>query len=257
MMMPRVIPSLLLKGDGLVKGANFKEHVYVGDPINAVRIFNEKEVDELLFLDIAASRDHRLPSLGLIERIADECFMPFGVGGGINSTGIIRDLLSAGAEKVCINTAALEDPSLISRAADMFGSQSIVISIDAGKGWKGTYRVYSHSGRRKTKMDPSAWAREAEALGAGEILLTSIDREGTGRGYDRELTASVSERVNVPVIANGGAGNISDVAEVVNKGNASAAAAGSLFVFHGRLKAVLINFPSKEELKDLFSGGSR
>lgn len=251
MLQTRVIPCLLLRGRGLVKGVNFKDHQYLGDPINAVRIFNEKEVDELIFLDIVATRENRIPDLEHISNIADECYMPFTVGGGINTVEHIRDILSAGAEKVSINTAAVENPSLIREASDIFGSQSIVVSIDCKK-TKNRYEVYTHSATKSTALNPVEYAVKMEELGVGEILLTSVDREGTRGGYDIELIKMVSDEVHVPVIASGGAGKLEDFAAAVKDGNASAVAAGSFFVFHGRRKAVLISYPPKEELEKLF-----
>jgi cyclase len=246
---PRVIPCLLLRGEGLEKGVRFKNYKYVGDPINAVRIFSEKEVDELLFLDIFATRENRIPLPDFIQRIADESFMPFGVGGGIRTVQDIRRLLSAGAEKVSINTAAVENPPLIKEASEVFGSQSIVVSIDAKQGWSGSYRVYTRAGTNRTKLDPVSWALQVEDLGAGEILLNSIDRDGTMKGYDLDLIKSVTDAVNIPVIACGGAGKAQDLGDAIRIGGAAAAAAGSLFVFHGPKRAVLINFPSSEELE--------
>jgi cyclase len=249
MLRPRIFPTLLLKGQGLVKGVNFKNYRYIGDPINAVKIFNDKEVDELLFLDITASGEKRTPSLELIEKIADECFMPFSVGGGIRTVEDMRALLSAGAEKISINTAAVEDPSLIRRAADMFGSQSIIVSIDVKSSWLGKINVWTHSGKKKTKLNPLEWALEVEKLGAGEIFLNSIDNDGKMEGYDLKLVKMISDAVNIPVIACGGAGKVDDLYKAIHEAGASAAAAGSMFVFHGARRGVLINFPSAEELK--------
>ena len=248
---PRVIPCLLLRGRGLVKGIRFKDYRYVGDPINAVHIFNEKEVDELAFMDITATEENRTPDLSHIRQIADECYMPFSVGGGIRKIENIRDILNAGAEKVILNTAAIESPGLIRQAADKFGSQCIVASIDVKKNILGKYEVITHSGTKKTGKDPVTYARELMEEGAGEILLTSIDREGTMEGYDLNLTKIVSEALTIPVIASGGAGKNKDFKDAVEAG-ASAAAAGSMFVFHGRRRAVLINYPDKKELKELF-----
>lgn len=250
----RIIPALLLKGQGLVKGVGFKKHSYVGDPINAVRIFNEKEVDELVFLDISATREGRRIPQALVEKIADECFMPFAVGGGIRTVEDIREIISAGAEKVVLNTAAVENPRLISEAAKIFGSQSIIVAIDVKKGWFGKKCVVTESGHKKTGLEPLDWAKEAEAQGAGELLLNSVDRDGTMSGYDLELISSVSAAVRIPVIACGGAGSNKDLRDAIHVGGASAAAAGSLFVFHGPKRAVLINFPSKSEIESICSG---
>jgi len=249
MLKPRIIPVLLLKGEGLYKGVHFGDYKYVGDPINAVKIFSEKEVDELLFLDILASAEKRTVSLELIRQIADECYMPFGVGGGIRDVDTIRQVLKAGAEKVSLNTAAIENPDLIGQAARIFGRQSVVVSIDVKKNWLGSYQVCTYSGQKQLKLDPVRWAKQAEEAGAGEILLTSIDRDGTMKGYDLDLIRSVSSAVHIPVIACGGAGSVQDLSESIRQGGASAAAAGSFFVFHGPKRAVLINVPDKEELK--------
>jgi cyclase len=249
---PRVIPVLLLRGEGLYKGVQFKDHKYVGDPINAVKIFNEKDADELIFLDIAATKENRTLCLDFIEKVADESFMPFTVGGGIRNVKDIQKVLHAGAEKVSINTAAVKNPVFIEEASTLFGSQSVVVSIDVKKRWGSSYRVYTHAGSRATKLDPVRWAIRVAELGAGEILINAIDRDGMMNGYDLELITLVANAVNVPVIACGGAGTVKDFSDAVYIGGASAAAAGSLFVFHGRRRAVLINYPTDEELGDLF-----
>lgn len=247
MILPRIIPCLLLRGRGLVKGVKFKDHTYVGDPINAIKIFNEKEVDELIFLDITATAGQRIPPLDLVQTIADQCLMPFAVGGGITSVQHVRDILSKGAEKVCLNTAAVEHPELITAASETFGAQAVVVSIDFKKNWRGKYETYIRCGSKPVGRDPVDLAAEMEALGAGEILLNGIDRDGTGSGYEIEIIRQVSEAVHIPVIACGGAGGKEDLAAGLRDGHASAVAAGSLFVFHGRRRAVLINFPSKTE----------
>ena len=248
MIRPRVIPVLLLRGEGLVKGVQFKDYKYVGDPMNAVKIFSNKEVDELLFLDIFATTEHRPISLDLVRKIADEAYMPFGVGGGIRTVGEIRSLLAAGAEKISLNTTAVENPGLIEETAGFSGSQSVVVSIDIKKDWKGNYQVFTHSGNKPTGLHPVDWAMKAEKLGAGEIMLNCIDRDGTMKGYDLKLIAEVSKAVTIPVIACGGAGKVQDLADAVHVAGASAAAAGSIFVFHGPKRAVLINVPSENEL---------
>lgn len=252
-MRPRVIPVLLLRGDGLVKGTRFKDYTYLGDPINAVHIFDEKEVDELIFLDITATRENRVPGLDYIAGIADECYMPFAVGGGIRNVEQIRALLQAGAEKISLNTAAMENPGLITQAANLFGSQSVLVSIDVRKGRGGFYHVYTHSGTKKTNFDPVQWAIRAAELGAGEILLTSIDHDGTMNGYDLNLVQQVSQTVPIPVIACGGAGSVEHFAEAIRHG-ASAVAAGSMFVFHGKRRAVLISYPTEVELQKVLGG---
>ncbi len=239
---PRIIPILLLKGDGLVKGIAFKDHKYLGDPMNAVRIFNDKEVDELMFLDIEASLKGRTPNVEFIRKLADECYMPFGVGGGISDVEQIREILEAGAEKVSINTSAVRNPELIREASNIFGAQSIVVSIDVRKSWLGKYSVYIKSGSEQTGLDPVDWARKVQDLGAGEILLTRIENDGTMNGYDLDLIRSIAPALEVPLIASGGAGKAEDFEAALSSG-ASAVAAGAKFVLHGKHRAVLITYP--------------
>jgi cyclase len=251
MLQTRVIPTLLLKGRGLVKGIRFKDHRYIGDPINAVHIFNAREADELVFLDISATSENRLPDLNHIQQIADECYMPFAVGGGIRKVEDIRAILNAGAEKVVINTAVAENPNLIRAASQVFGNQCIIVSIDARKKLLGGYETLTHCGTKKTGKDPVELAKLVAESGAGEILLTSVDCEGSMNGYDLELTKKVSAALDIPVIASGGAGNIQHISEAIHSG-AQAVAAGSMFVFHGRRRAVLISYPDKTQLVELF-----
>lgn len=249
MLKTRVIPCLLLKNQGLIKTVKFKQPKYVGDPINAVRIFNDKEVDELIFLDITATLENRKPPLDLISQIASECFMPFCYGGGISSVEDIAELFKLGVEKVSINSQAVLNPLLIRRAADLFGSQSIVVSIDVKKNLFGKYRVFIQGGRKPTNLEPVNFAVQMEEAGAGEIFLNSIDRDGTMQGYDLELIRRVSESVRIPVIACGGAGKLDDFADAIKKGGASAVSAGSFFVFQGSHRAVLITYPPMRELE--------
>jgi cyclase len=239
----RIIPILLMHNGGLVKGVHFKNHRYIGDPMNTIRIFNEKNVDELFLLDIDATKKGTIPDIDFIQRIADECYMPFGVGGGIKTVKDIRALLRAGAEKVSINTAAVENPQLIKNASDIFGSQSVVVSIDVKRTWLGQYVVYTHSGKRKTDKTPVALAREAEQLGAGELLINSIERDGSFKGYDLRLISKIAASVNIPVIACGGADCYDNLFRVVEQTGATAAAAGSLFVFYGAHRGILIQYP--------------
>jgi cyclase len=253
MLTTRVIPCLLLRNQGLVKTVKFKDPKYVGDPINAVRIFNDKEVDELLFLDITATIEGKRPPLKVISEIASECFMPLAYGGGIRGMDDIREILAVGVEKVCINSQAVEDPLFVRRAADVFGSQSIVASIDVKKTLFGKYAVYTNCGSRPTKLDPVAQAVLMEQMGAGEIFLNSIDRDGTMEGYDVELVRRVTSAVRIPVIACGGAGTVAHLRDAVKQGGASAVSAGSMFVFHGRHRAVLITYPSPEDLARAFA----
>lgn len=252
MFRPRVIPCLLLRNKGLVKSVKFKDYRYIGDPINAVRIFNAKEADELIFLDINASAENRKPPLDLIEKIGDEAFMPFTVGGGIKTIADIRALLSVGAEKVAINSHAVENPQFIREAADVFGSSTIVVSIDAKRKRFGGYEVYTRAGEKSTGLDPVKFAIQMEKMGAGEMMINAVDRDGTMAGYDVDLIKRVANSVTIPIIAAGGMGKLDDISTVTNEGNASAAAAGSYFVYHGKRRAVLINFPSQDELNRLF-----
>jgi cyclase len=244
----RVMPCLLLRNRALVKTIRFEKPSYVGDPINTVRIYNELEVDELIFLDITATVDDKRPQLELIQEIAGECFMPFAYGGGVRTIDEMAAIFASGAEKVAVNSEAVDNPALIETAAARFGSQAIVASIDARKGRLRGYSVHTRGGRKDAKVDPVTHARNVERLGAGEILLTSIDRDGTMEGYDLDLVREVSAAVRIPVVACGGAGSVADFAAAKRSG-ASAVAAGSLVVYQGRNRSVLINFPSKPELR--------
>lgn len=252
MLSARIIPCLLLKGTGLVKTTQFKKPVYVGDSTNAVRIFNKKEVDELIFLDITATKENRQPPINLISQISDECFMPLAVGGGIRTVQDAKALVNAGAEKVIINSYAVENPKFIQEAAQLMGNQSVVISIDAKKKRNGEYEVMTHAGTKPTGLNPVSWAKKAEQMGAGEIMINSIDQDGTMMGYDLKLIKMVSKAVGIPVIACGGAGKMEDFLKAIDQG-ASAVAAGSYFVFFGARKAVLINFPNETEIKKIRS----
>lgn len=248
MLKTRVMPCLLLRNRGLVKTIKFKDPAYIGDPVNTVRIYNEKEVDELIVLDITATPENRKPPFRIIDEIAGECFMPFTYGGGIRDIDEAREIFSLGVEKIAVNTHAIESPAFITQLAERFGSQSIMVSVDARKKVFGGYEVYSHGGRRATGRSPVEWATMAEKMGAGEILLTSINRDGTMEGYDLELIKQITRMVNIPVIACGGAGEITDFEKAVKEGGASAVAAGSMVVYQGRNRAVLINFPYRREL---------
>jgi cyclase len=244
----RVIPCLLLKGSGLVKTVKFDNARYVGDILNAVRIFNDKEVDEIIILDIDAHERPGRIKWDVVQNVAGECFMPMCYGGGVTRVDEFKRLFSAGAEKVSVNTAAAESLKLVEAAAREFGSQSIVVGIDVKKTLFGKYAVVTHGGSKKQRTDVIAYVREAEAAGAGEILLTSVDRDGTGGGYDLELLKMVTGAVRIPVIACGGAGRLADFRAAVDNG-ASAVAAGSMFVFHGPHRAVLITYPERHELE--------
>jgi len=252
MRIKRIIPCLLLRNNGLVKTVKFKDSIYIGDPINALKIFNEKEVDELIFLDIDATKNKKEPSFELIQNIATECFMPFAYGGGIQSLNQIEKIIKSGAEKIVINTQAFLQKSFIREAVDHFGSSTIVVSIDVKKGFLERNTVYIKGGTQNTGKNPVEYAREMENMGIGEVMINSIDRDGVMEGYDIELIKDISDAIKIPVIACGGAGNLSDFKEAINQGGASAVAAGSFFVFHGKRRAVLITYPSYTEISNLF-----
>jgi imidazole glycerol-phosphate synthase subunit HisF len=252
MFRPRVIPVLLLKNLGLVKSVKFKDYRYIGDPINAVKLFNDLGADELAFLDILASNEKRSIALEFVKRVGDEANMPFSVGGGIRTNIEIQEILRAGAEKVILNTKAGETPAFVKEASDEFGSSTIVVSIDVKKSFFGKELVYIYSGNKATKYDPVSFAILMEDQGAGEIIINSIEQDGMMDGYDISLIKRISEAVRIPVVALGGAGSNNDLRKVVLEGYASAVAAGSMFVYHGPRRAVLINYPTQEELISLF-----
>lgn len=227
----RVMPTLLFKDVGLVKGVAFDSWRRVGSAMQAVKVYNLREVDELVFLDITATAQGRPPDFEAVDELADECFMPLTVGGGIRSVEDVRRLLQVGADKIALNTAAIEQPDLITAVADRFGVQCVVVSIDARRHADGRYEVFTRSGTHATGLDPAAAAREAARRGAGEILITSIDRDGTMTGYDVELTRRVTEAVDVPVIASGGAGTYEHMADVIQGAGCAAVAAASMFHF--------------------------
>lgn len=249
-MQTRVIPSLLIHKGGLVKSVQFKDYKYVGDPINAVKIFNEKEVDEIAVIDIDASKENKAPNIAKIAEIASEAFMPMAYGGGITTIEQIKEILYNGIEKVIINKAAHTTPHLITQAANLFGNQSIVVSIDVKKVFLKGYRVFIENGKKNTGLHPVEFAITAEKLGVGEILLNSIDKDGTFTGYDLALIQQVSQAVNIPVIAIGGASSVEDFAKAKQAG-ASAVSAGSMFVFQRPHKAVLISYPTRKEIKEI------
>lgn len=240
----RVIPCLLLSGQGLVKTQKFKNPVYIGDAINAVRIFSEKEVDELCLLDIDASKDGQEPNYQLIEELAGECFMPLAYGGGVRNMDQVYRLIRSGVEKIVINSTLCEDTTIIREISDTFGSQAVMAAIDVRKSMFGKYKIYSHSGSTEVKAGLESHIEALNTAGVGEIFINSIDKDGTMTGFDLDLIKKVSERTNVPVIACGGAGNEQHLKDAINIGGASAVAAGSMFIFHGKHRAVLINYPS-------------
>ncbi len=249
----RVIPVLLLHKNGLVKSVKFRNYTYVGDPINAVKIFNEKEIDEIIILDIDAAAADAGPDFQKVQEIAGEAFIPLAYGGGITTIEQVKKLFYLGVEKIIVNNTAVHNPSLITEAASLVGSQSVVVSIDVKKNFLGKYRVYTRNGQESTGLDPVAFARKMQEAGAGEIFLNSIDRDGTYAGYDLELIKNVSNALTIPLVACGGAAQTEDFSKAVAHG-ASAVAAGSMFVFQRLHRAVLISYPSQQELKQkLFS----
>jgi cyclase len=253
MAIPRVIPVLSLRNKGLVKTVKFQEHKYIGDPFNAVKIFNEKEVDELIFIDIDASKENREPPYDYLREIASECFMPLGYGGAVKSIDQIKRLIQSGIEKVIINHQALENPNFIKLATDSFGSSTIVGAMDVKKNFFGSYQVFSHVKKNTLNLDPIAHAKNLESLGVGELFVNNVDLDGMMKGYDLALMKKITESVTIPVIACGGAGSIKDIDEVINESHAAAAAAGSMFVYHGKHRAVLITYPEYQALNRIFS----
>ncbi len=252
MVIPRVMPCLLVKDDRLVKTVKFKKPSYIGDPVNAIKIYNEKEVDELIILDISATIQKRKPNHALIKEVADECFMPVCYGGGISSVDDMKKLFALGIEKVSINSHALINPDVIQQSARIFGNQSIIVSMDVKKNIFGKYRICTHGGRKSWKIGPLEYAKKVVNEGAGEILLNSIDKDGTWSGLDIELLDMVTNVTSIPVIALGGAGKLSDISEAVHKGGASAVALGSMAVYQGKNRGVLVNFPSRQKLLKMF-----
>jgi cyclase len=248
MFRPRIIPVLLLKNLALVKSIQFKNHRYIGDPINAVRIFNDLKADELVFLDIEASKNNRLISLDFVKNVGEEACMPFSVGGGVKSIEDIKAIINAGAEKVVINTHAAQNPDFVKEASETFGSSTIVVCMDVkNKLFKGK-RTWILGGKKSTEFTPIEFAQLMEKNGAGELIIQSIDKDGTMEGYDIELINSISTSVGIPIVALGGAGKLEDLIKAYRNGYANALAAGSLFVYQGKKRGVLINYPDKNEL---------
>jgi imidazole glycerol-phosphate synthase subunit HisF len=231
MLAKRIIPCLDVTDGRVVKGTKFVQLRDAGDPVECAKEYNRQGADELVFLDITASSDHRRTMIDVVERTAEQCFMPLTVGGGIRALNDVRDMLLAGADKVSINTAAIQRPALISEAAEAFGVQCIVVAIDAKRESAGGWKVYTHGGRQPTELDAVDWASTAARLGAGEILLTSMDADGTKDGYDLDLTAAVSSAIGIPVIASGGAGRLEHLEKVLREGRADAVLAASIFHF--------------------------
>jgi cyclase len=248
---PRVIPVLLLKENGLYKTKKFDTPIYIGDPINAVKIFNDAKADELIFLDINASKENSSIDYELLSKISEEAQMPFSYGGGLDSLEKINKVFKSGTEKIVLNSICFQSTELISEAAKKYGNQAIVISIDVRKE-NGEYVLYSHSGTKKENVSLENHLTKCELAGAGEFFINSIDKDGTREGYDLELFEKVSKVVSIPIIASGGADDEDDMVEIIEKNFVSATAAGSMFVFIGKKNAVMINYPEPEELLDLF-----
>lgn len=249
MFKPRIIPVLLLNGRTLVKSLQFKDYRYIGDPMNAVRLFNEFKADELAFLDILATKENRSIPLDLVRDIGEQANMPFAVGGGIKALEDVRRVIAAGAEKVVLSTAAVDNPDFVRQASDSFGASTIVVCLDVMKLPSGETRVWTRNGSRPSRYRPEEFAMLMEEKGAGEIVVQSIERDGTMSGYDVELTAKISKAVSIPVICLGGAGRLEHLKAAYSEGHASALAAGSLFVFQGPKRGVLINYPDRTDIR--------
>jgi cyclase len=251
MLLPRIIPVLLIKNKGLYKGIKFKNHVYVGDPINTVKIFNDKQADELIILDIEASKKNTPPDVNYIQSIISEAFMPVGYGGGINDAETASRLFRCGVEKIILNTAAFRNPLFVRELAKKFGSQSVVISLDIKKNLFGKCVCTILSGTKTVSGSPLEWALRFQELGAGEIILNNVDNDGIMEGYDLKQLKLFSDKLKIPVVACGGAGHVSHLKDALRSG-AHACAAGSMFVFQGKLRGVLISYLSQIEMKELY-----
>jgi cyclase len=253
MFRPRIIPVLLIKNKALVKSIQFKNHKYIGDPINTVKIFNDLKADELIFLDIDAKKEKRLISIDFVKTLAEETNMPFGVGGGIRTINDIQKLIAAGAEKVILSSIAFENPGFVIEAVENFGSSTITICLDVKKNMFGKQNTYIRNGSKRTNYTASEFAKLMENNGAGEIIIQSIEKDGTMDGYDLNLIAEISNSVTIPVVALGGAGTLEDVESAYFVANANAMAAGSLFIYQSKKRGVLVNYPNKTELTRIFS----
>jgi len=251
MLRPRIIPSLLIHDSGLVKTVNFKNAKYVGDPINAVKIFNEKEVDELAVFDIDATLLNKEPDYELIEKLATQSRMPLCYGGGVKTVEQAQRIFGLGIEKIALSSAVIQKPELIAEIAARVGNQSVIVVLDVKRKLLGGYEVYTHNGKKGTGINPFKFVEEAEKLGAGEIIINSIDQDGVMKGYDMNLIDKVRERISLPLTVLGGAGSLDDIGKVISKHGIIGVAAGSLFVFKGIYKAVLINYPNRSEKDEL------
>lgn len=252
MLRPRIIPSLLIQDNGLVKTVNFNNPKYVGDPINAVRIFNEKEVDELAIFDIDASVQGNDPNYSLIERLASQSMMPLCYGGGVKTVGQAQRIFGLGVEKIALSSSVINNPNLITEIANHVGSQSVIVVLDVKKKLFGGYEVYTHNGKKATGINPFKFVEEAQQLGAGEIIINSIDKDGVMKGYDLDLIDRVRDKITLPMTVLGGAGSLNDIERIIKKYGVIGVAAGSLFVFKGPYKAVLINYPNRKEKNNFF-----
>ena len=251
MLYKRVIPCLMYHRSGLYKSHQFKKLTYIGDPLNAIKIFNDKEVDELMFFDIDSTVNKTEPNFQLIEDIAGECFMPLCYGGGVKSISQMQRIYQSGVEKISISSAAVTDPNLIKEASKIFGSSSIIVTIDVKKNIWGKYKVFTHNGKINTNMSPLEMLKIIEENGAGEIVINNIDKDGTMTGFDEQLLKEIKTNSKIPVIALGGASKIQDIENAFNFSKVDAVACGSLFVFKGSLKGVLINYLSKDDMKKI------
>lgn len=254
MLHPRIIPNLLIHKNGLFKTVQFSNPKYIGDPINAVKIFNEKSVDELIITDIDATVENKNPNLELIEKIANQSRMPLCYGGGIKNINQAKEIFNLGIEKISISSAAVENPRLISDISELVGSQSVVIVLDIKKNFLGQrYEIYTHNGKRKTGIDPVNFIKKVKYFGAGEIVLNSIDRDGTMKGYDFNLIDQVRNATSLPLTVIGGAGSMDDIGKLIKQYSIIGAAAGSIFVFKGKYRAVLINYPNDKEKSEMIT----
>jgi cyclase len=252
MLRPRIIPSLLVHDKGLVKTVKFKNSKYVGDPINAVKIFNEKEVDELAVFDIDATVLNKEPDYDLIEKLANQSRMPICYGGGVKTVEQAQKIFGLGIEKIALSSSVISNENLITEISRRVGSQSVIVVLDVKKKVFGNYEIYIHNGKKSTGINPVSFAKKAQELGAGEIIINSIDQDGVMKGYDMNLINKIREVITIPLTVLGGAGSLNDIKEVISKHNVIGVAAGSLFVFKGKYKAVLINYPTIEEKRKLY-----
>ena len=251
MFRPRIIPVLLLQGQGLVKSTGFKNHRYIGDPINAVKIFNDKKADELVFLDISATKEQRTISLDFVKQVGEEANMPFAVGGGIQNLQHIQDIVAAGSEKVVINSFAAKNPGFINEAAEAFGSSTITVCLDVKKRFLGKEQTWTYNASKASGYSPVDFAKMMEENGAGELIVQSVEKDGSMSGYDLSLVEKIAKAVTIPVVALGGAGKLEDLKTVYQKSFANGLAAGSLFVYQGPKKGVLINYPNMQQKRDI------